>query len=93
MPETKAAYFVIQMLGWSTYFWAFIETWGDIRSLILFLLGVVFAVIKVCDKIVDFKKKRLIMTNTSEKLYEKENERKRAAMVIQIWHKSNSKIS
>lgn len=92
MPEAKFALIIMQMLGWCTYGYAIFETWGDVRSFLLFLVGFAFLIIKVADKVVDFKKKRLIMMNISEKQLDSVRGTKmRKATVIQIWHKTNTK--
>lgn len=50
---------ILQSLGYPIYFWALIDNWGDIKSLVLFGAALAFAGYKLFDKHLDSSKKKL----------------------------------
>lgn len=81
MAEIKSLFFLLQLLGWSTYAFAIFENWGDVRAFILFLVGLIFLILKVADKVIDFKKKRLNMMILSENISDGKKRRIQATVI------------
>lgn len=66
MAEIKMGVFILQMFGLGSYLWSFAVSFGDIRSLILFIVGLVFALYKVYNAHLDALKKKLISTTINK---------------------------
>jgi hypothetical protein len=69
MGEIKIGIWLLQLSGFGCWLWAIIEGWGDIKSIALFLLGVVFAGYKIYNIHLDTSKKKLnlIISGTTTK--------------------------
>ncbi len=65
--EYKIGTILYNLLGWPVTAGAFFASFGDIKSLIIFLLGAVFLIQKIWDKKLDSEKKNWIWMITSGK--------------------------
>lgn len=57
MAEIKFGFWLLQVSGYTAFFMSLFNSLDSIKSLILFLAGLTFAVIKIYNSILDVRKK------------------------------------
>lgn len=67
MEELKIGYQILQVMGYGIYGWALVINWGDIKSVILFILAIIFASFKAIDAFLNLLKKKLNLRILNER--------------------------
>lgn len=59
MAEIKFGLLILQVTGFYCWFWGIVDNWGDVKSVTLFFMGLVFAGYKLYNIHLDTSKKKL----------------------------------
>lgn len=56
--------YILNPMGYMIWIWSIFDSWGDVKSTIMLVVGLIFAGLRVWSIIIDVKKNNLITMNT-----------------------------
>lgn len=59
----KMTTYFLQMSGYTVWLWGIFDDFGDFKSMVLFIVGLIFAGLRIWSTIIDVKKNSLITRN------------------------------
>ena len=58
MGEIKIGLWLLQTSGFGLWFWGIVKDWGDIKSVTLFMVAIIFAGYKIGNAHLDYMRKK-----------------------------------
>lgn len=58
--------YLLQMSGYTVWLWGIFDNFGDFKSMVLFIVGLIFAGLRIWSTIIDVKKNSMISMSTKK---------------------------